>query len=747
MKQLPFVILLIITVILGIATFVEARYGAAFVQSHIYGSWWMLALWAALAVTALYRCCSLLYKQRKPALALHCSFAVILAGAALTFFTAERGQIHLRNDGAAPYSTLELPFTLRLDRFVTDYYTGTNTPADYISYLTVNDNGAERKAIVSMNNILRYKGFRFYQASYDQDGKGTILSISYDPYGIAVTYTGYLMLLVSMLWLLVSKHSGFRKLIRTLSCLALILTPLNAFGQRTLTKDEAKAFGQLSVSYHGRISPLDTYAKDFTLKICGKSSYKGFNSVQVLAGWLFFPDDWKEEQMIKIKDKEIRRLILGDKGGRARFSDFFSSGAFKLTYSNLPLQHKGMKETDEKMSLLMSLHSGGALRLFPHGNDWLSPADDLSAFSLSDDERLFVAKYLTLLGETLEQGKHDEALSLIAKLSAYQQKNAQSGSISPQRNCMEIFYNSFDAAAILFKINILIGLVAFFFFIRTLLTGRKMRYITVLAYIQIIHSLAFLTLTFALRWYISGHIPLSNGYETMIFVSLCIMLFTVLLARLKTNTPPTSIPQSPNPSISRKDFIPAIGLLLSGFTLLVASLGAMNPAITQLVPVLQSPWLSVHVSLIMISYALLGFIFFIGVTGVVVYFRVDKYTHSLATNNTNAPIPQSLNPSILQSKLQALSRILLYPALFTLAAGIFTGAVWANVSWGRYWGWDPKEVWALITMLVYSFAMHSQSLKVFRKPLFFHLFSIFAFLTVIMTYFGVSMFLGGMHSY
>jgi len=719
-KHLPFVLLALMTVLLGVATFVEAQFGTPFVQAHFYGSWWMLTLWIALALSAMYLCFNKL-KKRKPALLLHISFAVILLGALITFLFAERGQVHLR-ENSPPEQTetsVALPFKMRLEKFVTDYYTGTTTPADYISHLVIYDKGLEFEAVVSMNNIFRYRGFRFYQASYDSDGKGAILSVCYDPFGIAVTYAGYMLLALAMLLLLVSKNGAFRRLIRSLGVIALIIMPLSVNAQRTLNKDEAKAFGKIAIFYHGRISPLDTYAHDFTLKITGKASYKEFDAVQVFAGWLFFPDDWQDEKMIKIKDKEIRRLILGGNESRARLSDFFNSGVFKLTYANLPLQHKGMKEVDEKMSLLMSLHSGASLKIFPVDNQWLSPDDELT--SLPDDDRIFVSKFITLLAETVEKEDHQQILRLIDKLSVYQQKSSAEGAISPIRTRIEIFYNGFDAVGMLFKINIAVGLLAFFFFVGNLLTGRKHKFITVLAYVQIIHSLAFLSLIFGLRWYIASHIPLSNGYETMIFVSLCILIFAVLLARGGTGSS-----EAEKAAINRKDFIPAIGLLLSGLTLLVASLGAMNPAITQLVPVLQSPWLSIHVSLIMISYALLGFMFFNGVTALIL---------RIIGNNVAIEI------------LYTLSRILLYPALFTLAAGIFVGAVWANVSWGRYWGWDPKEVWALVTMLVYSLAMHPQTLKPFQKPLFFHIYSILAFLTVIMTYFGVNLFLGGMHSY
>ncbi|MDR0573307.1 MAG: cytochrome c biogenesis protein CcsA [Tannerella sp.] len=202
---------------------------------------------------------------------------------------------------------------------------------------------------------------------------------------------------------------------------------------------------------------------------------------------------------------------------------------------------------------------------------------------------------------------------------------------------------------------------------------------------------------------------MSNGYETMIFISWCIMIITILFGR-------------------KSEFIPSMGLLLSGFALLVATLGATNPEITQLVPVLQSPWLSIHVSLIMISYSLFGFMMFNGITALILYFTSGKSRGYII-------------------RLWKISRIISYPALFTLAAGIFVGAVWANVAWGRYWGWDPKEVWALITMLIYSLAMHDQTLKIFRKPIFYHIFTIVAFLSIIMTYFGVSYFFGGMHSY
>ena len=732
MKNLPFILLIIQIVVLAIATFAERQYGTPFVSQHFYGSWWMITLWASILLTAFFISIYTLYKKRKPAFLFHCALGIILAGAFTTFLTAERGQIHLREDGKVA-STIHIPFDIKLKKFEMDYYKGTKTPADFISHLSITDSDATFDAVVSMNNIFKYRGFRFYQASYDSDHKGTILSISHDPYGIFFTYSGYLLLMLAMFWLLIAKNGNFRKLIKSLSIITLIIIPNVVSAQRTFTKDEAKVFGKISMSHNGRIVPVDTYARDFTKKITGSSSYKDFNATQVLAGWMFFPEDWQEEQMIKVNDKEVFRFILEDEKGkdRLRLSDFFNSGIYKITYAKFPERHKGVREVDEKISLLMSQNAGSTLAAFPQGNHWYACTDDLS--DVKSDDALFISKVLLMMRETIEKNDHEMTMKLLEKISAYQLKSAEEGAISSTKTKIEIFYNKFDAAGILFKVNIGMGILTFAAFIWGFLTGKKKRIFRSLAYIQIIHSMAFLSLSVGLRWYISSHIPVSNGYETMVFVSWCIMVITIIFGR-------------------KSEVIPSMGLLLSGFALLVASLGAMNPEITQLVPVLQSPWLSIHVSLIMVSYSLFGFMMFNGITALILKLMPSKNNSSeMKEGIINSGKPMKRNASSKNEdyviRLQKISQIILYPALFTLTAGIFIGAVWANVSWGRYWGWDPKEVWALITMLIYSLAIHSQSLKIFRNPLFFHVFTIVAFLSIIMTYFGVSLFFGGMHSY
>ncbi|MDR2148302.1 MAG: cytochrome c biogenesis protein CcsA [Tannerella sp.] len=708
MKTTPFILLIIITLFLAIATFAERRFGTPFVLHHIYGSWWMLTLWAAMLSFAFMLIINKLFKKRKPAFALHFSFAVILAGAFVSFLTSEQGQIHLREDGLSE-SDIRIPFSLTLNRFELNYYTGTTTPMDYTSHLTLNDGEKKEDVLISMNNIFKYKGFRFYQASYDKDLKGTILSVSYDSVGITITYTGYLMLLLSMLWILFNAKGRFRSLLKSLSISVLLLLPFVSQAQRTMTRDEAQAFGKLSMFYNGRIVPIDTYAQDFTVKITGKSSYRNFNAVQVLAGFIFFPEEWQEEPLIKIKNREIRRFLCNNEvcGKRLRLSDFFYSGVYKLINSGISEEDKGVREADEKAGLLLTQSSGSTMTIFPQGNRWFSMTDDLSLANAEDS--LLIAKVLWMLTDFLQKEDHVAAMDLLSKISVFQHRRVETGVISDTKTAVEIFYNRLHTADILFKINIAAGLFAFVFFIWGILTGKGNKLIDNILLLLLVFSFLFLFFTLALRWYISGHIPLSNGFETMLFAAWSISLITIILHK-------------------KSKIFTVAGLLLSGFILLVASLGAMNPQITKLIPVLMSPWLSIHVSLLIISYSLLGFIMFNGIVAIILRFTTkDSEQHV--------------------RKLQIISQILLYPALFTLTTGIFIGAIWANVSWGRYWGWDPKEVWALVTLLVYSLAMHVQSLPVFRKPLFFHGFAILAFLTVLMTYFGVNLFFGGMHSY
>ena len=678
MKRLILIIYVALVVVLAVATFVEQARGTAFVGELVYGSVWFCALWGVLAALTLIVCIRMRLWRRVPLLLLHGSFLVILGGAFLTYVWGEQGYVHLEEGKATDRfmesdsgELLPLPFSLRLDSFRVQCYPGTDAPEDYISYVRLSDSsGGEQTATVSMNRILTHRGYRFYQSSYDPDGRGSWLSVNHDPWGIGVTYAGYALLGLSILGVLFSRGGEFRRLLRHpllrkggfLTVFLLLGTMAGqAQGRKlpVLKQHQADSLAEVQVIYHDRVVPFNTLARDFVLKLTGRPTYKGLTPERVVGGWLLHPEVWKDEPMIRIKSADLRRR-LGVEGDFARLSDLFDGQTYRLqaywdaskgqTGSLSPLE-KAIVETDEKVGLILMLQNGTLIQPFP---------TDGSVTPLSE-----------------------------AKVRA------------------ELLYNRIPFSQLLFMFNLTMGLLAFGLLLykgmkRTGPVGRPYRRVERALTCALWAALLFHAFGYALRWYIGGRVPLSNGYETMQFLALATLLLSVLFRR-------------------RFPFTLPFGFLLSGFALLVSYLGQMNPQITPLMPVLVSPWLSSHVSLIMMSYALFAFMMLNGVLAL------------------------CLRREAL--RLMLLSRLLLYPAAFFLGAGIFLGAIWANVSWGHYWTWDPKEVWALITFMVYGVAFHARSLRRFRRPVFFHVYMIAAFLTVLMTYFGVNYVLGGMHSY
>lgn len=679
MKRLILIIYVTLVVVLAVATFVEQARGTAFIGAHVYHTHWFVLLWGVLAVCTVVVCWRMRLWRRVPVLLLHGSFLVILGGALLTFVWGEQGYVHLEEGKTTDRFVVQdsrhllpLPFSLRLDSFRIVCYPGTEAPADYVSYIHVSGNGREsQKASVSMNRIFSCGGYRFYQSSYDPDGRGSWLSVNHDPWGIGVTYAGYALLGLSMLWVLCSRGGEFRRLLRHPllrmgGFLVLFLgwgtgTPVQAQGRKlpVLKQRQADSLAAVQVIYQDRVVPFNTLARDFVLKLTGCPTYRGLTPEQVVGGWLLHPEVWKDEPMIRIKSAALRRR-LGLESDFARLSDLFDGQTYRLqAYWDASDNHSGelspldkaIVETDEKVGLILMLQQGTLIRPLP---------DDGSVARLPE-----------------------------AKVRA------------------ELLYNRIPFSQVLFMFNLTVGLLAFAVLLyrgmrRAAADSRMLRGLERFFTGALWAALAFQSLGYALRWYIGGRVPLSNGYETMQFLALATLLLACLFRR-------------------RFPFTLPFGFLLSGFALLVSYLGQMNPQITPLMPVLVSPWLSSHVSLIMMSYALFAFMMLNGVLALCV--RREAL------------------------RLMLLSRLLLYPAVFFLGAGIFLGAIWANVSWGHYWSWDPKEVWALVTFMVYAVPFHAGSLSRLRKPLFFHVYMMVAFLTVLMTYFGVNYVLGGMHSY
>ena len=680
LKRLFVSVYICLVCLLAIDTFLEQAYGTDFIEKHIYHSFWFCCVWGILAVAAMMASAGKRLRKFLPALLLHGSFLVILEGAMITFAGGRKGYVHLiAGNKVSSFVEQEsgreigLPFTLLLDSFRVEYYPGTEAPADYISHIRVlrPGQGADSSSCsrtVSMNRILSEQGFRFYQSSFDEDRQGSWLTVNHDPWGIGITYAGYILLGISMIGMLFGRRGEFRRLMNHpllkkggVFCLLLLAGSMQVQGRTlpALSIRQADSLASEQVIYHDRVVPFNTLARDFVMKLTGRPSYAGLTPEQVIGGWLLRPEVWQYEPMIYIKNRELCRLLnlktsyasvadLFD-GQRYRLQDFWQGG--RETGRKMSPLEKAIVETDEKVGLILMLQKGTLIRPLP-----------------------------------------------------------KDGGVKPlpsPKVRAELIYNRIPFSKCLFMFNLTVGLLAFFHLVycglrhaseRSALSRRINRLFVAALYAAFLFQL----FGYGLRWYVGGRIPLSNGYETMQFMALCTLLLACLFRR-------------------RFPFTVPFGFLLSGFALLVAHLGQMNPQITPLMPVLVSPWLSMHVSLIMMSYALFAFMMLNGILALCIR-RHGKM-------------------------LMLLSRLLLYPANFFLGAGIFMGAVWANVSWGRYWAWDPKEVWALITFLVYGMAFHAKSLPAFRRPLFFHIYMIAAFLTVLMTYFGVNYILGGMHSY
>jgi cytochrome c-type biogenesis protein CcsB len=484
----------------------------------------------------------------------------------------------------------------------------------------------------------------------------------------------------------------------------------------------AETFGNLYVYYNNRICPVTTLANDFCTKLYGKPSYKGLTAEQVLTGWLFYYDDWKSCPMIKIKGEDIRHT-LGISGKYACLNDFVGHGQFKLD-SLLAAGNRNAQAANEKFRLVSMVSTGSLLRIwcipFPEGDeaagiDWLSLMEQPPTY-LPKEDRQFIIGGMNYVALCLMEGHNIEANRTLKEIRTWQEQHLTQDAVSDTRFRAEQLYNSFRYTRPLAMACATIGLLLFVVCIMLIARGKTLN-LYVYYGLTVLMAALWLLLTFALglRWVVSGHIPLSNGFETMQFLAWVTALISFILC-----------------TRSRNSLVLSFGYLICGMTLMVSMMSSSNPQITLLMPVLQSPLLTLHVAVIMIAYCLLAFTMLNGVTGLILH--AHNRRKGIHTDRT-------------EERLQVLSQLLLYPAVFCLTTGIFIGAVWANQSWGRYWGWDPEEVWALITMLVYAAPIHSRSLPFLAQPKNFHLYMVLAFLAVLFTYFGVNFILGGMHAY
>jgi ABC-type transport system involved in cytochrome c biogenesis permease subunit len=665
------------------ATVLEKVMGSPYAFRWVYHNPVVFVLWGIVVLVGVCLLISRATARRFWTFLLHLSFVVILGGALLTHLTGEQGRVFLpegetvttwiREDG----QERPLPCPVTLEDFEVLYYPGSQAASDYRSRIRA----GERSYDISMNHIARIGGYRFFQTGFD--GSSSVLSINHDPWGIGFTYTGYALLLLSLIGFFFQRDTVFRrtldKVVKSSAFLlpVLLFSPGEAGAQthpRALPADVAEAFGELYVYYNDRICPFETMARDYTLKAYGKSHWEEYGACQVVTGWLFYYDWWRDVPF-KLKAKD-----------------------------------RGTVKEAEKEYILQSVASGDAWKLYPVADSsgvvrWYDSNGMLPLEVIDDYDRwVFIRKVMDVVESSVREEDWEEVKRIVGRIRDYQSKVAAPFLPSQTKISAEKVYNRLSRPLIPFMASITWGFLLFILLGLSMSGGCKVpHFLYSVSAVLATLLLAYLTVALGLRWYVSGHAPFAGSY--------CVMMLMAWISALGMGV-----------SWKRFPLVLPLGFILSGFTMLMASLAGANPQVTHLMPVLQSPLLSIHVLTMMLSYTMLGLVALNGIMGLIV------------------PVDAS-------ARLKDVSLVVLYPAVFLLVCGTFLGAVWANISWGNYWSWDPKETWALITFLVYSFSLHGTLLKPLRKPRFFHAFCLLAFLCVLITYFGVNLVLGGMHSY
>ncbi len=654
---------------------------------------------------------------------------------------------------------IELPFSLKLNDFILDRYPGSHSPASFASEVTLLDGEKAEDHRIFMNNVLDYNGYRFFQSSYDQDEKGTILSVNHDGWGTGITYLGYILLSIGMFWTLFSPTSRFMTVNKKLKKLsskasvvilfAMLATSSSTFAQapslhmfnnvdslikaNTITSEHANKFGHLVIQDNGgRLKPVNTFASELMRKVYGKDHYQGLDADQVLLSMILNPIDWQFVPMIKVDPRTGVGKTIGVTGKYARFYDLFDEkGVYKIAkaveeaYQKKPgargTYDKELLKVDERVNVFYMAFNGTLLRLFPLPNDennkWISSTSDLT--SLKGDDSLFVAKimpwYISTIKEAQESGNWADADQKIEFISMYQKKYGSSVMPNQRKVDWEVMYNKYKPFQKLFPFYMLVGFAMLIFSFVQLFKERKcITYINYGAAGLIALGFIFQTFGLGVRWYISGHAPWSNGYESMIYISWATVLAGFIFAR-------------------RSKISLAATALLASLILMVSHLNWLDPEVTNLVPVLNSYWLMIHVAIITASYGFVGLAALLGFFVLVIYIFI---------NNDNKT---KLSATI--KELTYINEMTLTIGLFMLTIGTFLGGVWANESWGRYWGWDPKETWAFVSVFVYAIVLHMRLVPGLKSKYAFNLASVVAFSSIIMTYLGVNYYLSGLHSY
>lgn len=668
---------------------------------------------------------------------------------------------------------IQLPFSLYLNAFELDRYPGSESPSSYASEVMVQYAGEEFPYRIFMNNVLDFEGYRFYQSSYDSDERGTILSVNQDRPGTYLSYFGYFLLSLGMVLSFFAKGSRFALLNRKLDCkdqsdktlkresyrkpviaVVALVAIISIWGMiqpnetekdgGIIPKHLADAYGRLIVQdLDGRMKPLNTLANEVVRKLSGKTlievplndSTVKMSPEQFMLHLQMDPPRFSAIPLIKIdreKSLEVFERLKKEPSDMLAFNDFLDADgnyliqdlveqANQLKPSERNEGHKELLKTDERFNIFYGLLVGDFLRIFPNkldnANTWFTAQQYRQGFA--EDDAVFVQNitplYMQGLAAGIESGNWEKAEEVFSYIDLYQRKAGKDVYPTDVEIEAELLYNRLNLTARLFGMFWLLGFALFVVAMFSLFYSTPVLD-QIWSWGKILAWLGFLAFTFhlALRWYIAKHPPWTDGFEMLVFVAWGVLMFGLAFS-------------------SKTKFAVPLGLLFSGTLLFVGFLDWLNPEITNLMPVLHSYWLKIHVAVIVSGYAPLALGAVLALLTLVLFVFQPKNPSEKWTTNIR--------------EMQMVNEISLTIGLFLLAIGTFLGGVWANESWGRYWAWDPKETWALISVIVYAFVLHLRLIPATRNALVFNLASLWAFSSIIMTSFGVNYYLSGLHSY
>ena len=703
LASLQVAVALLVLLLAGLAagTILESSQGSEVAARLVYYSPWFLLLEGGFALNVI---ASVVVhypwgKTRAGFLTTHTALLVILAGAGVTYLFKQEGQLEIREGQSARLEAF--PFSIKLLRFRVEHYPGTMRPSNFRSDVEVVDPQAGTvPAGIWMNHQLEYKGWRFYQSSYreSESGNTTILSVSKDP-GQNIVFFGYGLLVLGMCTVLATRialsrtkaelalHGKKQPARKAALAAAVAVLALGGAARAetvsgTVLETGSQTLRRLPVQHDGRVMPLDTLAREAVWNVTGSRAY---DELAMVLQWTFDPQAGANAPVVKIGSAELAQVAGLPRGAtHASFAQLASSkpllqvmdDARKAAAENRPRQGAlaAAEKLEERMLALQQFLNREEIRP--------TPVQDPSA----------------------RWDAH--GATSVAELFALASGPRLAGWPTPASIGREITYNQLRPTRVAWIV--LLAALVFSVFA----WNGKRRVFDVLSFGGLVVGFGVLTWGLATRWAIGGRFPAANMYESLLFLAWGAGLFAIVAF-----------------AVLRKRLVVLNANVIATLTLALTDLLPIDGFIHPVQPVLAgTPWLAIHVPIIMVSYSVLAL-------GVVIAHMQVGFT-----------IFKPKGPELIQ-QMNKLLYWYLHAGVILLVTGIITGSVWASSSWGRYWGWDPKEVWSLVASLAYLAILHSRVDKQLGR---FGVaaMSIVAFQTILMTYLGVNFVLTtGLHSY